>query len=246
MTTRDRTVLMVVVVLAIVAGGWILVVSPKRKEANKLSEQVTAAQSTLSAAEGKLNDARNAQRQYASAYASIVSLGKAVPPTTEVPSLIYQLEGASNGRHVEFASISAGSAGSSTSSSTTTASPSGTAAAAAGFTQMPFTFVFNGSFVDLEHLFSSIDHFTLRGPKGSVRVSGRLLTIQGVKLTPQGAAAAGSKNVKLSGTITAVAYVLPGTQGVTGGATPSSPSGSTSSAGSSSSSTPATPAVVTP
>jgi hypothetical protein len=238
---------MVVVVLAIVAGGWMLVVSPERKEANKLSEQVAAAQSTLSTAEGKLNDARNAQRQYATAYTSIVALGKAVPPTTEVPSLIYQLEGASSGRHVEFASITAGSGGTGTAASTT-ASPSGTAAAAAGFSQMPFTFVFNGSFVDLEHLFSTIDHFTLRGPKGNVRVSGRLLTIQGVKLAPLGTAAAGSqsKNLKLTGTITAVAYVLPGTQGVTGGATPSSPSGSTSSAGSSSSSAPATPAVVTP
>ncbi|HEX5223738.1 MAG TPA: type II secretion system protein GspM [Solirubrobacteraceae bacterium] len=241
MTARDRTVVIVLGMLAIIAGGWILLVSPERKEANKLNDQVAAARSTLSTAEGKLNDARNAQHQYASAYASIVTLGKAVPPSTEVPSLIYQLEGASNTRHVDFASIVAG-----TGSSTTTASPSGTAAAAAGFSQMPFTFTFNGSYFDLERLFSSLDRFTLRTSTGTLQVSGRLLTIQGVKLTPLNAEGAVSKKLELTGSITAVAYVLPGTEGLTAGATPSSPSGSTSSASSSTSSSSATPAVVTP
>jgi hypothetical protein len=245
MTARDRNVLIVVVLVAVLAAGWLLFVSPERKEASKLNEQISAAQSTLSTAEGKLNDARNAQRQYASAYASIVGLGKAVPASTEVPSLIYQLEGASHSRKVDFSSIVAGVGTGSTSA--TTPSPAGTAAASAGFSQMPFTFVFSGSFGDLEHLFNTVDRFTLRGPKGTIHVSGRLVTIQGVKLAPVNAEGPGAKkSPQLTGTVTAVAYVLPGTEGLTGGATPSSPSGSTAPAGSSSSSTPATPAVVTP
>ena len=40
-----------------------------------------------------------AQRRYGSAYASIVTLGKAVPPGREVPSLIYELAQATNQRH---------------------------------------------------------------------------------------------------------------------------------------------------
>ena len=50
---------------------------------------------------------------------------------------------------------------------------------------MPFTFVFNGSFFDLYHLFQQLDRFTVRTSSGSLQVSGRLLTIQGVKLAPE-------------------------------------------------------------
>ena len=79
MTGRDRIVLMVVVVLAVIGAGYVLVVSPERKQASKLGAQVTAAKAELSSAEGKLASARADQAQYASAYASIVRLGKAVP-----------------------------------------------------------------------------------------------------------------------------------------------------------------------
>ena len=49
---------------------------------------------------------------------------------------------------------------------------------------MPFTFVFNGSFFDLEHLFHQLNSFTERTSSGGLQVSGRLLTIQSVKLAP--------------------------------------------------------------
>ena len=61
MTGRDRIVLMCIVVLVVIAGGWMLVVSPKRDEAKKVEGQVSAAQSELSAAESTLADARSAQ-----------------------------------------------------------------------------------------------------------------------------------------------------------------------------------------
>ena len=245
MISRDRLVLMVIVVLAVIGGGWMLVVSPKRKEADKLGKQVSEAQAQLATAEGQLANARASQAQYAKAYASIVSLGKAVPPSQEVPSLIYQLSQATNAKNVDFTSIA----------STTGSSAGGTAtaaAASAGFSQMPFTFVFNGSFFDLEHLFHQLDGFTLRQASGGLQVSGRLLTIQSVKLAPQAeTASAGGASAALSGTVSATAYVLPAGQGLTGSATPSSPTGATTtpvaSAGGGSSS-PTAPAIarVTP
>ena len=72
MTGRDRIVLLVLVVLAVAAGGWILLVSPERKEVKKYSEQVTSAQSQLSTAQGQLANAKAAQTQYAAAYSSVV------------------------------------------------------------------------------------------------------------------------------------------------------------------------------
>jgi hypothetical protein len=111
---------------------------------------------------------------------------------------------------------------------------------------MPFTFVFNGSFADLYHLFRQLDQATARTTSGGLRVSGRLLTLQGMKLEPQAATTSG----QLTGTITATAYVLPASSGLTGGSTAAAPAtssaaGSATAASGSSASSSAPPAVVT-
>lgn len=246
MTGRDRIVLMVVVVAVFLVGGWMLLVSPKRKEAKAVEEKVTSAQRELASAESQLANARSAQAQYSTAYAAVVNLGKAVPASEEVASLVYQLEEASNLRDVSFNSIVSGSGGaasspSSSSSSSSSASSSTSASAAASassFTQMPFTFVFSGGFFSLEHLFRQLTAFTV--PQGSegLRVSGRLLTISSVKLAPE---TSEGNTGKLQGTVTATAYVLPAGSSLTGGATPGSPTGASPAASSSGSST--TPAI---
>jgi hypothetical protein len=244
MTARDRIVIVVIGALAVLAAAWLLAVAPEREQASTLNGQVGAARAQLATAEGQVASARSAQAGYASAYASLVNLGKAVPTGQEVPSLIYQLVQASNQKQVDFSSIvnsgtSAASSGASSSSAT--------AAAGAGFTQMPFTFVFSGSFFDLEHLFHQLTSFVTLPGSGGLQVSGRLLTIQSVKLAPEagsGSEEQGSSD-RLTGTITATAYVLPASQGLTGGATASSPTGvpqATSSSDTPSSAT--TPAVI--
>jgi Tfp pilus assembly protein PilO len=242
MTARDRIVIVVLGALAVLAAAWLLAVAPEREQAAKLDTQVSAARAALSTAEGQVTSARSAQTGYAAAYASLVSLGKAVPTSQEVPSLIYQLAQASHQKQVDFSSIVSGggsSGGSSASAGSTLATTGG------AFTQMPFTFVFNGSFFDLYHLFQQLNHFTLRTSSGGLRVSGRLLTIQSAKLAPASSSGEHSSSGQLTGTITATAYVLPASQGLTGGATATSPAGATqttSSSGTSSSTT--TPAVI--
>lgn len=244
MTGRDRIVLIGVIVLAVLGAAWMLVVSPERQQANQLDTQVTAARAQLSSADGELASARTAQAQYSAAYASVVSLGKAVPPSQEVPSLIYQLSQASNQKRVEFTSIVSGASTGSSSSSSATPTAS---TAASTFAPMPFTFVFEGGFFDLEHLFRQLTGFTTRGPAGALRVSGRLLTIQSVKLSPitSNGGASESHAGELSGTITATAYVLPASQGLTGPATPTSPTGagSTPASRTGASSSPTAPAI---
>jgi hypothetical protein len=248
MTGRDRLVIIIVAVIAVLGAAYLMVVSPKRKEASSVASEVSTASSRLASAESKLAEARQAQVRYAAAYASIVTLGKAVPTSEEVPSLIYQLAQATHQKNVDFSSIVSGSAGASPSAGS---SAGATAAASAGFTQMPFTFVFNGTYGDLERLFATIDRNVTRTSSGQLRVSGRLLTIQSVKLGPLAAAGAGGGSQttnQLQGTITASAYVLPAGQGLTAGATAQGPAGATpASAGAAASST-AAPAVarVTP
>lgn len=251
MTGRDRIVLIAVSTLAILGAVWLMVVSPERQQAAKLKSQVSAASAQLETAETQVANARGAQRRYTAAYASIVSLGKAVPPGEEVPSLMYQLAQASNQRKVAFSSIVSGISGSSSASASAAAKPASTAVT--GFTQMPFTFVFNGSFPELYHMFQQLNRFTVRTAAGGLQVSGRLLTIQSAKLSPSassGAAQASGKGpAQLTGTITATAYVLPAAQGLTGGATPAAPAGAagsstrTASASTGSGSSPTAPAI---
>jgi len=257
MTNRDRLVLIGLVSLAILGAAWLLVVSPERKQASSLKAQVDAATAQLASAQGQVVHARADQARYGSAYASVVRLGKAVPAGQEVPSLVYQLAQASDQKNVDFSSITSGAGAAGGAAATAAAAPgaAGTAAGAAtaGFTQMPFTFVFNGSFDDLYHLFQQLNRYTTRTTSGGLQVSGRLLTIQSTKLAPltNSASTSGAQaSEQLTGTITATAYVLPASQGLTGGATASSPAGTSttpvSSAGAASS--PSAPAVarVTP
>jgi Tfp pilus assembly protein PilO len=233
MTARDRTVLIAVVLIAVLGAAWMLVVSPERKQANELNAQVTAAQAQLTSAEGQVSDARAAQSQYAAAYASVVSLGKAVPPTQEVPALIDQLAQATNRKNVEFASITSGSSGSSA------------AAASAAFTALPFTFTFEGSYFDLEHLFNQLTSFATSTPSGDLQISGRLLTIQSVKLAPGGSSTSSkSPSSKLVGSITATAYTLPASQGLTGTARATSPTGATTPASISAATSSSPPAAI--
>jgi type II secretory pathway pseudopilin PulG len=237
MTTRDRLVLIGILLLGVLGAGWMLGVSPEREKAAKLDTEVSAAQAQLASAQQQLSEAQGDQTQYTSAYASIVRLGKAVPASEEVPSLVYELDQASNQKSVEFNSIATSTAGGSTSASS--ASSAATAAAGTSFTPMPFTFIFNGSFVDLYHLLSQIQGFTVQGTAGAVQVSGRLLTIQSASLEiPNGGSGGeeGAKGAKkkpedaeLKGTITASAYVLPAGQGLTGGATAAGPVGASAS-----------------
>jgi Tfp pilus assembly protein PilO len=241
-TTRDRLVLIGVIALALLAAVWLLLVSPERSKASKLSSEVSAASAQLASAQGDAASARAAQQRYSAAYSSVVSLGKAVPASEEVPSLMYQIAQATNEKHVQFNSITTGG-GVGSSSSSSSASTAAAAATSAGFTQMPFTFVFGGSFDDLYHLFRQLNAATVRTSSGGLQVSGRLLTLQAVKLEP--AAAEGSSQ-KLTGTITATAYVLPASQGLTAGATAAAPAASGSATSATSASTPSSTAAPAP
>ncbi len=259
MTGRDRMVLIVIGVVVVLGAAWMLVVSPERQQANKLAGQVAAAQAQVTAAESTVSSARAAQSQYAAAYASLVNIGKAVPPSDEVPALIDQLTQASHEKSVQFSAISPGastaaSASATTTTTTTTGASTGTPAhgaaasgtEAAGVTQLPFSFTFEGSYFDLEHLFRKLTEFATLNAAGKLEVNGRLLTINSLSLSTAGGSEGAKSGGQLTGSISATAYVMPASASLT--AAPST--GSSSSAGASpassttaSSSTPA-PAIV--
>jgi hypothetical protein len=247
MTTRDRLMLVGIVALAVLLGVWFTTVAPERERATKISAEVETARQQLASAESAANSAKSAQAQYSSAYASLVSLGQAVPASSETPALIYMLDKATHSRDVSFSSITAGASGTTGSSSSSSAAATA-AAQDTTFSQEPFTFVFNGSFVDLYKLLDQLEGFTVQTSAGALHVNGRLLTIDSLSLAPSTTAATSStgsnkpKAPRLTGTISATAYVLPAGATPLGGGTPSSPAGATTTA----STTPSSGSAVSP
>lgn len=252
MSARDRLVLMGIAAIAVVGAMWMLAVSPARKQASTLAGEVTSVQGQLAGVKQELAGASEVRAHYNSAYASLVTLGKAVPTAAEVPGLMYAIDQAANHKKVQFTSISNGSSSTGHSSSSSSPAASG-GAQSPGLHQLPFTFTFSGSYQDLCRLLVQLESFTAQGRSGALRVSGRLLTIQSITLggppgssTPSSGALAGNPG-DMTWTITASAYVLPASAGGAGAATPagSQPSGpATTPTSSPGSSAPVAPAVV--
>ena len=223
MKTRDKLFLMIVGAAAVLVAGWMFFVSPERQKAATLNGQVSQAQQQLSSATASATAARAAQAQYPAAYATLVTLGKAVPVGDDTASLVYQLAQASNTKAVDFSSITEG--GGTTAGAPAPTNPANSTVGSAGFQVKPFSLHFSGSFFSLYHLLDRLNGFTLQSASGPVQVSGRLLTIDGANLDMGGgtgaAPTAGSTPSELSGTLTVTAYVLPSQEGLT----PGSPSG---------------------
>jgi Tfp pilus assembly protein PilO len=242
-TARDRTVLIVVGLLAIVGGFWFVGISPKRKDANELSTQIGAAQARLDTAQASASTAAAAKAKYTSDYATVARLGKAVPVDDEMPSLVYQLEQTAKANKIDFRAIKMTGTVSTTAATTgaaaavasatgstaapastvTSALPPGATVGAAGFPTMPFSFDFTGKFFDMQRFLRSIDALTSVGDK-SINVRGRLLTVDGIGIK------AGPKGFpQVQATVVVTAYLLPADEGLTAGATATAPAGSTTS-----------------
>jgi hypothetical protein len=249
-TTRDRTVIAIVCALAAVVGSWLLVIAPKRDQASKLGSQVTAAQTQLAALRAQVAAGEAARSSFSSNYTQLVRLGEAVPQDDNVPSLIYQLQGAASGARVDFRSLqltpSSGSApapasaASATSAAATAAPPPGAAVGPAGFPTELFTFAFNGNFFHLSDFFKRLERFVV-ATNSHVSVSGRLMSLNAISLAP-----ASQGFPQIQATISATTYLVPASQGLTAGATPLGPSASASGkpVSTPAASTPAAPAAV--
>jgi type II secretory pathway pseudopilin PulG len=247
-TARDRTVLIVVGLVALLGGFWFLAISPKRKEASDVAAQVAGAQTRLDTAQASASGADAARKRYSTDYATVARLGKAVPVDDDMPSLVYQLSHTAKVNHVDFRAIkltstgggvpaapagaaaAVASANGNTSASGTTpaatvtpALPPGATVGTAGFPTMPFSFNFTGSFFHMQRFLKAIDGLTAVEGK-SINVRGRLLTVDGVGLK---AGVKGFPNV--DATVAVTAYLLPADEGLTAGATPATPATGTAS-----------------
>lgn len=105
---RDRKIAIALIPIVLIVGYWFLLLAPKRTEAGRLGAQLTQAESKRDDAQGRANKLESAKSTYATDYATVVRLGKAIPSVLDMPSLLVQLEHASQGTGIHFTKVRAG------------------------------------------------------------------------------------------------------------------------------------------
>jgi Tfp pilus assembly protein PilO len=130
-TDRDRKVVIFVVPVLVILAYWMLLLSPQRKAADKAADEVAAQQERRDTAQSRLDAARNAKQDFSADYTQIVRLGKAIPATVDMPSMIVQLDGAAQGTGIKFTKIRTGERVDSAAGATATTPPAGAPAPSA-------------------------------------------------------------------------------------------------------------------
>ena len=234
MTSRDRAIVGVVVVLAVVLGGWFLVVQPKRSQASNLQTQINSEQSSLQTEQAAVASGLAAKASYSSFYTELARLGEAVPADVDTPSLIYQVQAAATASGVNFVSLSLGAAPGSSSSTVATPASAATGATGGGLASQPISFTFTGSFFRVANFLGRLERFVTATNK-QLAVSGRLMTLNSLSITagPTGFPA-------ITAAITATSYLLPAGSSSTSSASATTTPVSNPSSSSSSLATPAT------
>jgi Tfp pilus assembly protein PilO len=238
--SRDRILVSVLVVAALVGGFWFAVLGPKRDAVRSLDAQLNTQRQRLERAQASVAQAHAARARYDADYSAVVMLGKAVPEQKGMPSLLYQIDSSARNAKIDFSSVTADAAAAPSAAGTgapatgaqapggssTSATSSGSAAsiAAVAPTAMPVSFIFSGSFFGMEHMLDVLHGF-VRPHGDDLAVRGRLVSIDDIALTPSS-----QGFPKVQATISASAYTMPAATTPDGAAQPSAgtPSSATS------------------
>lgn len=238
MSSTNRLIAAMLAVVVLGAAFWMMLLSPKRDEAKKLSVEVERLEASLAQHEAAVAEAEAAREEFPTQYQRLVVLGKAVPGDDEAASLLvqlnriadraggsfreFQLSAASGGEAAPAPTPPAGSEGTTVSATEVAASllPLGATIGPAGLAVMPYEVTFDGNFFDVADFIKGLDRLVNTGEDGTeVVVDGRLLTIDGFALE-----ADSEKGFPhLEATFSLTTYLTPPNQGATGGATPTEP-----------------------
>ena len=192
-----RILIVAVVAFGAVGGYWKLVLAPKRAQVAELDQQIATQQAKLAQTQSLIATYEGAKDEYKANYATVARLGKAVPTTDDTRSLVVQLDTAAKRSSVDFDSININGGGGDG------ASVAPGAVNAGAFSAMPFSFSFTGDFSTLGDFFSRLERFvSLKGDQ--IKVSGRLLRVESINLTPGTDGWPG-----LNATVGASSYIVP-------------------------------------
>jgi len=246
MKSTNRLIVSILIVAAVAIGFWVVLLSPKREEADKLSGELDALKVTLAQADSTVLAAEAAKREFPANYRQLVVMGGAVPEGDETASLLVELNRLAKRAKISFETLlltEGGAAapaevapapppveaaptepGSAVPASATvppteaaaSLMPLGASIGPAGLAVMPYTLTFSGDFFQIANFIGKVDAL-VETKNAKVGVDGRLVTIGGFSLAPN------EETDRLSATFVVTTYVTPPNQGITAGASPTEP-----------------------
>jgi Tfp pilus assembly protein PilO len=226
MSGDKNTRALVGLVLVVVFAGalWLLLISPKRKEADELKTQVTSLRQGLVTAQGQANEARAAKKAFPTDYRQVVLLGKAVPEGSETASLLVSLNRIADRTKTDFQSLllsatetgatevsgTAGQAGPTAvaepvppTEAEAALLPLGATVGTANLGVMPYSLSFTGGFFQIANFIEEVESQIKTG-KEKLSIDGRLITIDGFSLI-----GLGGSGGKLGAEFTVTTYLVP-------------------------------------
>lgn len=242
--TRQWALLTMVVVLAVLAAGWFLLVSPRQSAAAALRAQA--------ATQSQTNDTLNAQvmaltrqaRQLSAERARLALLQARIPTGPNLPTLIVQLRDAADRAGVSVVSLQPGAPTPLTATGTTTTLPPGTTGTGSTSSSatstpgvgsvlaIPITVTTNGGFFQLEQFLANLENLTRSFLVSSVTVatggggsSSGAVTSSGTVTSGSTAGTGGVPTGSLIATISGRVFLTTAQPNLSGGA-PSSGTGS--------------------
>lgn len=169
--TRKWSAAAVVLIVAIVAAGWFLLVSPKRTAAADLQAKTVSQEGTNTSLEQKLQQLKAQQADLPQKRARLAAITTKIPSNPALPSLIRDLTAAGRkiGVSIDSMAPSAPLAVTAAAPGAVAAAPAPAAAAAAtdALYQVPLTMNVTGSYFELEQYVSKLE-----GLKRSFLVTG--------------------------------------------------------------------------
>lgn len=250
MSSSNRLIVAILIVAAMAIGFWMLLLGPKREEADKLSEERDSLQVTLAQAQSEVQVAEAAKKSFPDNYRQLVVLGEAVPEGEETSSLLVEISRIAARSDVSFKTLELNNNGGvsptpeapPTAPPAETASPESSNAVPAAETVPPTEIAASlmplGATIGPAGLgvmpysltftgtFFEIAEFIgavdslVRSENAKVGVQGRLITIDGFSLSGGGGQGKGNR---LDASFSVTTYVTPPGLGVTAGASPSEP-----------------------
>jgi hypothetical protein len=147
--------------IVVLAAGWLLAVSPKRKDAQSLEAQVATAQTELAQ---KKADLARPSASIRVRPGDLYRLSKALPDSSDQATVLLDVDNLATRNHLSFGAISP------------QASIAGT-----GYLQQPYSVTIEGRFTDVSHFLGDVRKL-VKVKKGTLEVAGRVYSIDQVTL----------------------------------------------------------------
>jgi type IV pilus assembly protein PilO len=156
MSRKVRIALAGVGLVVIVALAWFMLISPLRSDIATTDQAIDAQQVRLAAAQAKLAQAETTRAEGQKNQARLIELAKMMPESSQIPSLLLQIQDLADQAGIKFLSITPG-----------------TPTESDGYQTIPLQLEFTGTYFDMSD-------FAYRAEQ-LVAAPGRLLTVKSVQ-----------------------------------------------------------------